>query len=518
MSQRKLSCSTSLALALIFASHATLAAEPVPPAPAKPAASAPAEPAPTTTPTTAAPTTAAPTTAAPTTAAPTTAAATTPSAAAVPLDANAAPSPVPGPTVDAAASDGLDKGADAAAADSFTSSENEGGSDSDAQHKLDLYGFADFTYQRLLIPKSNPWNRTYPSVNSFAVGNFNLYMSSNLGDSWRALAEVRFLYLPNGATTNDTSNGNVIRQDTTVLDYAGFEEPIRWGGIRIERIYLEHEFNGLIKIQAGQFLTPYGIWNVDHGSPTIIGIKKPFVVADQLFPEQQTGLQLYGSGFVEPFEIGYNLTLSNGRGPVDYEDFSDDKAFGARVYLKTDVLGTLTVGSSFYRGGYLDHSAHYVISTPNGVTVADKVYTTISKYQEMSLAGDLKWEWDPLLVQGEVIMNEANFSQGGRPRVQVVYPPQGFQADYRRWGGYGLVGYRIPKLPVMPYVIFQHSTSPDQPSVPTATAYEIGVNVRPTAAVVLKLEYTDWHFSSPGSAGYGAYPLRILASQLAWAF
>ncbi|HYQ26701.1 MAG TPA: hypothetical protein VER04_05755 [Polyangiaceae bacterium] len=399
------------------------------------------------------------------------------------------------------------------ATDSFAT--EEGGSDSDTQRKLDLYGFADFTYQRLLIDKDNLWNRTYPSVNSFAVGNFNLYLSSNLGDSWRALAEVRFMYLPNGATKPDAA-GNVVRTDTTVLDYTGFEEPIRWGGIRIERIYVEHEFNGLFKLQVGQFLTPYGIWNVDHGSPTIIGIKKPFVVSNQLFPEQQVGLQLYGSYFVDPLEIGYHLTLSNGRGPVEYQDFDDDKAYGGRLYVKTEALGSLTIGGSFYRGGYYDRSAKYVVK--NGGSTVDQEFTTISKYQELSLGADVKWEYKSWLVQGEAIMNEVNFNEGGRPRHTVLKPPTGFQADYRRWGAYGLVGYRLPFAPLMPYVIVQHAYSPDSPSTPPATAYEVGVNYRPTAAVVVKLEYTDWHFSAPGSAGFGNYPLRILASQVAWAF
>jgi hypothetical protein len=421
-----------------------------------------------------------------------------------------------GPTAAVADSDADAKfnSAPAASSDSFTSEET---TDSDQSHKLDLYGFADFTYQRLLIPKSNVWTRTYPSVNSFAVGNFNLYMSSNLGDSWRALAEVRFLYLPNGATTADAS-GNAVRTDTTVLDYAGFEEPIRWGAIRIERIYIEHEFNGLLHLQMGQFLTPYGIWNVDHGSPTIIGIKKPFVVADELFPEQQTGLQLYGSGFLDPFEIGYNLTLSNGRGPVDYEDFDDDKAYGGRVYAKTDAVGSLTVGGSFYRGGYYDRSAKYILTQTDGHSVVDQTFTTLSKYQEMSFAADLKWEYKSWLVQGEAIMNEAHFAPGGRPRGTVVQGPEGFQADYRRWGAYGLVGYRLPVVPLMPYAIIQHAYAPDAPTTPPATAYEIGVNLRPTAAVVVKLEYTDWHFSAPGAVGYGSFPLRILASQVAWAF
>ena len=425
-----------------------------------------------------------------------------------------APAATPGPTLATSEQASEDKFAAAPGPVSDTFAADEGSSDSDTQRKLDLYGFADFTYQRLLIPKDNIWNRTYPSVNSFAIGNFNVYLSSNLGESWRALAEVRFMYLPNGATKADDT-GNAVRTDTTVLDYAGFDEPVRWGGIRIARIYVEHEFNSLFKLQVGQFLTPYGIWNVDHGSPTIIGIKKPFVVANQLFPEAQVGLQLYGSHFFDPLEVGYHLTLSNGRGPVEYQDFDENKAFGGRLYVKTDAIGSLTVGASFYRGGYYDRSAKYVVL--NGGTTVDQTYATIAKYQELSLGADVKWEYKSWLVQGEAIMNEANFDTDGRPRVTVLRPPQGFQADYLRWGAYGLVGYRLP-FEVMPYVIVQHAFSPDSPTTPPATAYELGVNYRPTAAVVVKLEYTDWHFSAPGSAGLGNYPLRILASQVAWAF
>lgn len=244
-----------------------------------------------------------------------------------------------GPTVASAKQD------EALALPSSDSFSNEDAADTEQQHRLDLYGFADLTYTRLLLPKSNPWNRVYYPTNSFAVGNFNLYLSSNLGDSWRALGEVRFLYLPNGATSVDTQTGEDKRTDTTVLDYAGFEEPIHWGAIRIERVWVEHEFSTLFKLQVGAFLTPYGIWNVDHGTPAIIGIRAPFAVADELFPAHQTGLQLYGNTFFDPLEVGYHLTLSNGRGPVEYEDFNDDKAVGGRLYLKTEAVGSLTVGT-----------------------------------------------------------------------------------------------------------------------------------------------------------------------------
>ncbi|HYQ04566.1 MAG TPA: hypothetical protein VER96_38095 [Polyangiaceae bacterium] len=398
-------------------------------------------------------------------------------------------------------------------ADSFS---NEDPAEVEQQRRLDLYGFADLTYTKLLIPESNPWTRIYYPSNSFAVGNFNLYLSANLGDRWRALGEVRFMYLPNGATKTDTATGEVKRTDTTVLDYAGFEQPIHWGAIRIERLWVEHEFSTLFKLQVGAFLTPYGIWNVDHGSPAIVGIRAPLAVVSELFPAHQTGIQLYGNAFFDPIEVGYHVTLSNGRGPVEYEDFDEDKAIGGRLYLKTDAVGSLTVGASAYRGGYYDRSAKYVVS--NGGSVVDQEYTTISKYQEFSFGTDLKWQWKHWLVQGEYIMNDAAFETHGRPRVDALKPPQGFQPDYRRWGAYGLVGYRTHFLQTMPYAVIQYVYAPNDPVVPPVLGGQVGLNIRPTPAVVLKLELSLTHFDGPGSTGLGNHPLRFLATQVAWAF
>ncbi|MEO8904792.1 MAG: hypothetical protein ABI488_20405 [Polyangiaceae bacterium] len=440
----------------------------------------------------------------------------TSAAAATPTTPDAAPTTtaaVPAPVIPSTAAAEPALPADTGS-DSFTSEDT---TESEQQHRLDLYGFADMTYLRLLVPQSSTWNRVYFPTNSFAVGNFNLYMGSNLGDGWRALGEVRFLYLPNGATSTDSA-GNVLRTDTTVLDYAGFEQPIHWGAIRIERIWVEHEFSTLFKLQVGQFLTPYGIWNVDHGSPAIIGIRPPAVVAYELFPAHQTGLQLYGSTFFDPIEVGYNLTISNGRGPVEYVDFNDDKAVGGRLYVKTDAVGSLTFGTTAYRGGYYDRSAKYFVKNVNGQPIVDQQYTTISKYKELSLGADLKWQWKHFLVQGEAIMNQVKFANGARPRVQNLAPPNGFQPDYLRWGAYGLVGYRTPFVQTMPYAMVQYAFSPDNPIIPPILGVQFGLNIRPTPAVVLKTELTFTHFGGPGSGGLGSSPLRVWASQVAWAF
>src|SRR6185436_13684047 len=137
----------------------------------------------------------------------------------------------------------------AGAAGSDVSSLDSGGP------KLSLYGFADFTYTAL-VGKRSPLLAWYPT---FAVGNFNLYLSTEFTPTWRSLAEVRFLYLPNGQLApSDASSFNpaAVRVDTSTADYADVNRPLRWGGVEIERIWLEHTVSNLLTLRIGQWLTP----------------------------------------------------------------------------------------------------------------------------------------------------------------------------------------------------------------------------------------------------------------------
>ena len=70
----------------------------------------------------------------------------------------------------------------------------------------------------------------------------------------------------------------------------------------------------------------------------------------------------------------------------------------------------------------------------------------------------------------------------------------------------------------MPYAIVQYVYAPNDPVVPPVLGGQVGLNIRPTPAVVLKLELSLTHFTGSGSTGLGNYPLRFLASQIAWAF
>jgi hypothetical protein len=185
------------------------------------------------------------------------------------------------------------------------------------QLELSVYGFTDFTFSKSF----SDFDFSKPS---FFIGNLNLYLASDLGDNFRSLAEVRFMYLPNGA--GDFGDPTAPLVDTTVADYTDFLRPKRWGGISIERAWIEYAPHPAFTLRAGHWLTPYGIWNVDHGSPVIIGVRRPYLVGESLLPQSQTGFELYGSVYIDATQIGYHLTLSASTGVRTLQCASRDRS------------------------------------------------------------------------------------------------------------------------------------------------------------------------------------------------
>jgi hypothetical protein len=375
--------------------------------------------------------------------------------------------------------------------------------------KLGLYGFADFTYtvQVGKVSFAAPW---YPT---FAVGNFNLYLSTEFTPTWRSLAEVRFLYLPNGQLEGGElagRNPDGVRVNTSSADYADVNRPLRWGGVEIERIWLEHTFSNLLTLRVGQWLTPYGVWNVDHGSPAIIGVFRPYIVGEALFPERQTGIEGYGSFYVDATQVGYHLTLSNGRGPIDaYQDLDHNKGIGARLFVRNDsLLGTFTLGASGYRGRFSDRPDNPIQFGPDGLTLS-KVLT--SRYEELALAADLKWEWEELLLQSEVVVSDQAYPNELRPAgFSIPGQPLGFVADNRRKGFYVLAAYRTPWWNIMPFVVWQMYKNP---LVTDANEIQLGLNMRVMPEIVVKAQFNHVWFPD----GF-LDNIDYVTTQAAWSF
>lgn len=387
-----------------------------------------------------------------------------------------------------------------------------------SQSRLRLYGFADFTFYKYFIDEDSGFRSVLQTKSAFAVGNLNLYLASNLGSNWNSLAEVRFTYLPHGDRT--VENGAVVRKDTSVADYTNFSATSRHtGSIFIERAWLEYMVNALLTVRGGQWLTPYGIWNVDHGSPTIIPVIRPFVIGYSLLPERQTGIQAYGTSYVtESTTLGYALAVSNGRGPIDeYADLDSNKAVTARLSATHQGAGTLEIGSTLYLGRFTDTSESAVVNGA-GARIVDSI---VEQYDELSIGADVRYRLGGLRFQAEFVGSQRAYTEEGRPlRNDVEFRPDSF--DY---GAYSVVGYRTNWFGVMPFFMAEYFrfintfelARPPDPNV--VVDLSLGVNARPTANVTLKLQGQAGFFPFDAPAGSAfEHPLGVVQSQAAWAF
>jgi len=386
--------------------------------------------------------------------------------------------------------------------------------------KLRIYGFADFTYNRLFSDRTefNALTYGYPS---FYVGNLNVYLDSKFGSQWRALSEVRFTYLPDGGGVQDLTTGVTTRTASTYTDYTDFDRNVDVGGVIIERAWIEYAAHPLFTARAGQFLTPYGIWNVDHGTPVIVGTRRPFIVGNEYLPARQTGLQVYGTYGVESTQVGYHLTLSNGRGPVDqYRDYDKNKAVGWRIWAQQDTgFGTFVLGTSGYKGTYTDKTQTLVQDNSVDPPRFAQDYTLVSEYKELSLAADFKWTWKGAMIVGEFINHDVGYMDDTRPAAVVFGAgPQGFSPDRREWGGYWTGGYRFDFLGIMPYYGGEYIDQGPTSFAPTVIAHWIGLNVRPTPHVVFKVQGTRASFIDEFPGLTKPEPLKLLTAQIAWSF
>lgn len=372
---------------------------------------------------------------------------------------------------------------------------------------LRFYGFMDFTYGAYLNG-GTLWDRVLDANSDFYVGNINLYAEGNLSPQWKSLFEIRFMFLPHGREEGADFTDPRVEQrvDTTTDDYADFLRPLQWGTVEIERAYVEWAPLDVFRVRLGRFLTPYGIWNVDHGSPVVVTTRRPFVIGAEYFPERQTGLEFYGNTAAGPIQVGYHLTLSNGRGPVDtYNDLDNNKAIGGRLTFKTVALGPLSWGVSAYYGEFTD-SRRIVANAGTSDQTIEPIQ--FESFEELSLGFDVQWQVANFLVQSELLMNQINWDDDARRfgnGAQV-------QPDRIQYGAYGLLGYELPWIPVMPYFLYQY-VDEGAPvgflgrNVGAQFSHVLGAGIysRILPNVVLKAAY-DWSTYPSNLADIGAQP------------
>jgi hypothetical protein len=347
---------------------------------------------------------------------------------------------------------------------------------------LRIYGWTDMGLNKTWVTAHDHVNRILPSdAATFVVGNINLYFDFQPTEKWSSLVELRFTNLPDGADVVGPTGPALTR--TTTNDYGA---PISYsfvqlGGLILERAYIQYRHDDALQIRVGQFLTPFGIWNVDHGTPTLIALALPVFMVESLFPAAQIGVEVVGSRQAADWELGYMAYLSNGRTPGGV-DPTDDKMFGGRVYASRRRPWGLQVGLSGLTGRYSDRQARLTSLMP-------VVYTQVeaTAYREIDLGADVSLDIGRLRLRSE-------FSRG-----QYVYEPGKRSPDYFSVNGgqlsdsvqldwYALAAYRLPWFNLEPYVYFEYFRWPTGLGQ-GFMAPSAGLNVYFTAAAQLRIQY-----------------------------
>jgi len=361
--------------------------------------------------------------------------------------------------------------------------------------KLNIYGFADIKYD--LAHWGNDPLYFPQDTRGFQVGNLNLYLAKNLTARARALAEIRFTFLPNGGTNE--AGGTI---DDTAGDATNYGRPVQWGGIVIERVYAEYDLTDWLTVRGGRWLTPYGIWNIDHGSPAIITTGKPYVIGEAFFPERQTGLELFGHHDFDGVRLSAHLTASNGRGALDsIQDRDNQLAFGGRLEL--EAQWGLRAGASYYRGRYT--------GLPS-VTAMGAIPAL--SYREQAYGLDVQLDRGRFHAQAELLVRDRQFAR--EADADRVAAPLGL--DNRDFGFYALAGYRFARLwNVMPFAYVEYYEPANTTNYDYAYDGDLGLNFRPVPSLVLKAMGQIVKFHDDAALFGGAWSIE-LTGQAAWMF
>ena len=313
-----------------------------------------------------------------------------------------------------------------------------------------LYGFIDMGLQKVWT--SDP-AAVETTASTFVLGNINLYLDFHPVPDWSSLVEARLTNYPGGEDALVRDPGNSIGDDT-----------VQWGGIVLERAYIQWQHHADLGVRVGEFLTPYGIWNVDHGTPTLLSLYRPEFVSLQLWPEHQVGVELFGEkrGLLPGrWVLEYHAYVANGR-TTGAVDLTDGKTVGARVVARETHVAfgvSALIGDNTSTMDEAPANSSQVGIAPGG--------------REAGVGADASIDLGALRLRAEGITRHVAGVVGMAPQ---------WQGDV-----YALAAYRVPGTRFEPVVYVEGLHLP-QLDGDTQVATALGVNVYFTPATQLKMQ------------------------------
>ncbi len=381
-----------------------------------------------------------------------------------------------------------------------------------ADERFKVYGFID-AGAGLIEPKENhPALGFFRQGFNFGVEHLNLYFDFKPNERTRALAElsygddiivshwrpglefepIRIDGIPYTELSESFRNSlQEIQDNLNAQSY--LPDTARSHSVKLIRAQMDFRMNELLTLRAGRFITPAGIWNVDHGSPVLITIGYPYQSSLlPLFPLWQEGLMLMGGTFIDDIEINYNLFGSTGWRDNDLDnketypfrtiDSWKHMGAGGHTEVSFEKLQGITVGVSGYAGG--DHRTEtYAVATID--RPSSKLISLISadSSQQESMARDLFTPYmDEITFRNRVRQLKHHYVAGIDAKASYAnFTLQGEinhrEVDNEMTGGvneffgfYALLNYLYSVnnwLSLTPYFMFEHLDWTDPTSDPT---------------------------------------------------
>jgi len=390
---------------------------------------------------------------------------------------------------------------------------------------LDLNGDGDFDYPAAWYPKDINGNWMLPK----ADGTFILLSPTGELAGSATAADIVMVKSPvvKGVSMFDNTFNTNALDPVSAINYS-------WGGLNIERAYMEWNYSDKLNFLGGKFLTPFGIWNVDHGLPVLLSARIPYMLA--FIPDTQVGVQTFGRFNLPHTDLEYSMYVSNGRDiPSPVFDNNKEKSVGGRLNLKlqSEMFKELSIGASGYYGKHTDDVAEYkvvfddsdFIINEDGVT-NDGEYTETklqvtqhvwSEFDEYDLGVDFKMAFKGLSLQSEFLYRSFDYTAWDQKYINQkfgsLFPPRKMP-DITAF--YVQTGYELPwKIKDVAITPFARYESIDGyirgggigeiQGTPVHEQFQVltgGLNLRQNPYVTYKFDYTKVQFDQNKDLGF----------------
>jgi hypothetical protein len=276
-------------------------------------------------------------------------------------------------------------------------------------------------------------------TDGFRIRHFSLFVEKKLFSDWSVFSELEFEDAPFIEAT--PKKGEFLATQ---------------GKILLEQVYADYQPTHAFSLRAGRFLTPAGIWNINHYPPFVTTQSRPQHIRN-IFPQYEDGLQVLGAANAADLLVAYMAYFANGEGNSGGGDGNDAKTFGGRLELTVPFAVEVKAGFS---------------------ALSDTLNNGTGK---TAIGADLQFRVSWLKIQSEYAHGRLKPS-GGTPYNSIGYYFQA-QADVGKWTFFARHDYFNPN---------------DSIGDGAAVINSGGLNYHWTPTIVSKIE-GNFYDSKPGN-------------------